>query len=215
MPRLSPFALCAIATVLAACGSSKKQGSEGGACFPNGTCNAGLVCLGDTCVQPSGDGGTDGGTFVCDSDFMFESAPFSACVSESCCTEFDRCFPDAVCRACLDTTTTECETDVLFMPLVECIDANCPSDFCDSGAGFNAGDDPFACNACVDANCCEDFDECVGGDGSPNLNDCLECLNDAEGVPCQSAPVAVRDGAEAVAACIDANCSVECSGIDL
>jgi hypothetical protein len=37
-------------------------GSEGGACFTNGTCNAGLVCVvPNTCVKPAVDGGVDTG----------------------------------------------------------------------------------------------------------------------------------------------------------
>jgi hypothetical protein len=36
----------------AGCGGGTPQGSEGGACFPNGTCNAGLTCLSNLCVNP-------------------------------------------------------------------------------------------------------------------------------------------------------------------
>jgi hypothetical protein len=42
--------------VVAAC--AKEQGAEGGACYPNGTCNDGLSCLSELCVDSSaGDGG--------------------------------------------------------------------------------------------------------------------------------------------------------------
>jgi hypothetical protein len=38
------------------CGSgTPAQGSERGACFPNNTCNAGLVCLSAVCVNANGD----------------------------------------------------------------------------------------------------------------------------------------------------------------
>ena len=58
-------ALCA--TAFLACNggaSSPPAGSEGGACFPNDTCNAGLSCLSTFCVRvvlPGMDGGVDGG----------------------------------------------------------------------------------------------------------------------------------------------------------
>jgi hypothetical protein len=37
-----------------------RQGMENGPCYPNQTCNAGLVCRLGTCVRPQGDGGLDG-----------------------------------------------------------------------------------------------------------------------------------------------------------
>lgn len=63
-------------TLLVACSGSTAslsggaaQGSENGACYANATCNAGLACLSNTCVDPGdGDGGAgkpsavDGGT---------------------------------------------------------------------------------------------------------------------------------------------------------
>lgn len=43
--------------LFAACGPS--AGTEGGACYPNDTCNDGLLCLSNLCVQPPGmDAGT-------------------------------------------------------------------------------------------------------------------------------------------------------------
>ncbi len=40
-------------------GSSPVQGSEGGACYANQTCNAGLTCLSNFCVAVPGDGSAD------------------------------------------------------------------------------------------------------------------------------------------------------------
>jgi hypothetical protein len=43
-------------------GGGKLQGIEGGPCYPNGTCNAGLSCLSEICVMtPGQDGGTADG----------------------------------------------------------------------------------------------------------------------------------------------------------
>jgi hypothetical protein len=61
----------AVALGLFACGqtssgggsTSSPTGSERGACYPNNTCNAGLVCLSQVCVNPDGGAGSvsDGG----------------------------------------------------------------------------------------------------------------------------------------------------------
>ncbi len=57
---------CFLVTLLlsalsAACGSSSpSQGGVGQACFPNGTCNAGLACLSNLCVNATGAGGAAG-----------------------------------------------------------------------------------------------------------------------------------------------------------
>jgi hypothetical protein len=48
------------AAVGAGCGSPTKQGAERQDCYPNGTCNAGLVCLSNVCVSPGGTAGAGG-----------------------------------------------------------------------------------------------------------------------------------------------------------
>lgn len=60
------FIIASFATI-ASCGtddktgaSAKHQGTEGAACFPNGTCMDGLVCLSNLCVDAGGSGGTAG-----------------------------------------------------------------------------------------------------------------------------------------------------------
>ena len=189
------------AGALVACADAEQSGGTAGSGGMGGAGGA------------AGAGG--GGTFVCDSEFAFEFEPLNACASESCCASFGRCFPDTVCRACLDTPTPECETDALFMPLLDCVDTNCPASFCDSGISFNSVDDPLRCNACIDANYCTEVAACVGGEGTPNLNDCLFCLGDSESVECQSAAMSTRDGAEDVVTCIQGACSTDCAGSDL
>lgn len=67
MEQRSAFvvALIGLATATSACGGSSSngdaaQGTERGPCYPNETCNAGLICLSDTCVMPpSSDAGSD------------------------------------------------------------------------------------------------------------------------------------------------------------
>ncbi len=55
------LAVTLTAAALGGCGSSSKaSGTVGGPCFTNGTCNAGLECLSNLCVQPAGAGGSGG-----------------------------------------------------------------------------------------------------------------------------------------------------------
>jgi hypothetical protein len=59
VPRLVHRVVILLALLAAACGggsSSAPAGTETGPCYPNGTCNAGLLCLSNLCVRP-GDGG--------------------------------------------------------------------------------------------------------------------------------------------------------------
>jgi hypothetical protein len=57
------FLLVVLAVVVAACSSSPTgTGGQRQACYANGTCNAGLVCLSQICVQPAdGGAGATGG----------------------------------------------------------------------------------------------------------------------------------------------------------
>lgn len=57
--RGASFFLCGIG-VFFACSSGPAQGAEGGSCFPNGTCNAGLACLSNLCVNAAPDAGDSG-----------------------------------------------------------------------------------------------------------------------------------------------------------
>jgi hypothetical protein len=60
------FTALVFATLALGCSGAPapRAGTEGGACFPNDTCNAGLTCLSTFCVRvvlPGADGGLDGG----------------------------------------------------------------------------------------------------------------------------------------------------------
>lgn len=70
--RRARRAFCALfltAAGLLACsskyGDSVTDGSKTGRCFPNGTCNEGLVCVQDVCLEPSN--GSEGGLPALDS----------------------------------------------------------------------------------------------------------------------------------------------------
>lgn len=48
-----------LASLAYACSSSPTAGTEGGACYANGTCNSGLSCLSNLCVKENTDSGVD------------------------------------------------------------------------------------------------------------------------------------------------------------
>ncbi|MGB8261765.1 MAG: hypothetical protein WCE75_15490, partial [Terracidiphilus sp.] len=58
LSTVSMIALLAGLLSLGCGGSALQQGTEGGSCFPNGTCMAGLACLSHLCVNA---GGSDAG----------------------------------------------------------------------------------------------------------------------------------------------------------
>ena len=66
-------------------------GAEGGACFPNNTCNAGLACLSNLCVRPAGpDGGSvDGGSDAESVDPAIEAA--AAAYAKAYCDKAQAC----------------------------------------------------------------------------------------------------------------------------
>ena len=95
------------------CGSdSESQGGEGDPCYPNGTCDEGLSCRSDFCVDlnAGSDDGNDGSDPVIDFDDCF------ACGSESCEAEAEACEAadgcDDALRCWLNCTTdTDCIAD--------------------------------------------------------------------------------------------------------
>ncbi len=50
-PKVTVVSLLAAAALLGACSSEKEPGTEGGECYGNGTCNAGLICAYTYCVR--------------------------------------------------------------------------------------------------------------------------------------------------------------------
>src|SRR5690606_29779342 len=71
-----------------------EQGDEGCACFPNGTCNAGLACSDDKCVDPrsTGSGGTSG----------IDKEACVACADASCAAAADECEATVGCEALVE-----------------------------------------------------------------------------------------------------------------
>lgn len=94
-----------------ACGSSNKEGTEGEACYANGTCNAGLTCLSNTCVDADGgDGDGDGSG----GDSNVPSVDWDACFGcgdAACPTERETCDSTPGCPQLLECTLS-CGNDV-------------------------------------------------------------------------------------------------------
>ena len=78
--RVAAAALVLALVGVASCSSSPDQGTEGGACFPNGTCNAGLTCLSNLCVKETpAEGGIDSGGADAAADVSTSDVSTSAC----------------------------------------------------------------------------------------------------------------------------------------
>src|SRR5690606_22593204 len=61
MTKTSIYAtVCPVVLLSLVTGCKPDPGTEGAACFPNGTCNEGLVCLSDLCVSDEDPNATDG-----------------------------------------------------------------------------------------------------------------------------------------------------------
>jgi hypothetical protein len=132
-------------------GSSCQPGSEKCSCFMNGTCNAGLTCASNTCVDlmtTPGTGGVGGGGSISQPPSVCGAiAPQCSsiatdatgiCIAECCCSQFVACTNSSSCTAILscgaDCTGSACLNSCLSANpagataatnLLNCMDANC------------------------------------------------------------------------------------------
>jgi hypothetical protein len=112
--RYAALALFAFAWGCGDGGGGEPPGSERGPCYPNGTCNAGLSCLSNVCVNTGGGAGgapacgtagqACGGAAPCCSGAVCATNTCAAiCVSDSDCAS-GCCWPlasgERACRAC-------------------------------------------------------------------------------------------------------------------
>lgn len=110
---ISLLGLCGLATLptMTGCGifGGEKEGEEGGDCFPNGTCNAGLVCRSNLCVDdgsgPSGDENKGGSG---DKDDIQKVAQACLSCGESACAD-SSCSSASACGK-LVACTVKCST---------------------------------------------------------------------------------------------------------
>lgn len=155
-----------LATALLSCGAP--QGGQGGhnePCYPNHTCDAGLVCLSEVCVVPTQLRGTEGGP----------------CYDNGTCNDGLVC-DDDVCV--LDPTTGKldgpCYANLTCDPGYECVDQVCEPSV---GAPCASHDDCLPTLACYEGACadlvaslCEREATCEAGGGSPD--ECVEQWHD-------------------------------------
>src|SRR5690606_19668297 len=119
MSSLFTFGCLAVVASLAAAGCSDDKaeaGVEGGACFPNNTCNDGLICRSNLCVDPdpdsNGDGDGDGdGDGTGGSQAGVDLTACFACGETACSEENDACSASTGCRKVLECWL-ECAGDV-------------------------------------------------------------------------------------------------------
>ncbi len=166
-PRvLSAACAACLVGILTSCGGressvatpAKAQGSEGGSCFPDGTCLDGLACVSDLCVSPdsgsAGSGGTVGGHTVgvlCGS--------VTCPLGQACCS---------------GDSGVACGTGVT--PSDPCYAANHPN----VASGFVGFD-----TKCDDNGDCEAGEECCALAG--NYVEGLSCFPKSAIMPCLSA----------------------------
>lgn len=87
--------------LVSAC-SSAKEGTEGEACYSNGTCNAGLTCLSNTCVDADGGDGDGSGGKANQPSVDFEAC--FACGDAACPSQRQSCDGTAGCPELLECT---------------------------------------------------------------------------------------------------------------
>jgi hypothetical protein len=89
-------------------GGNPKQGEEGGPCYPNNTCNEGLVCLSNLCVRlPGPDAGVDSGNDAGVTDARTDAAEADAATDSGT----DGALIDAGVDSGNDAGVTDAKTD--------------------------------------------------------------------------------------------------------
>jgi hypothetical protein len=167
----------AFAVIAAACGgrTSAAAGELRGACYGNGTCNAGLTCLSDVCVvAPGGDGGSGssgGGSSSGSESSSSGSASSSSGSSSGADASCPSGCPFGVCKdgTCTSTCSVTCPG---------CCDAR---EQCQMGtANLNCGTGGVVCADCsatIGATCMGGV--CTGGPGDANCSStCMGCCDE-------------------------------------
>lgn len=159
--------------------------------------------------QPNVSVGPSGG--ICRSGLTTGSDVSDACLSASCCAPFIACLDDGSCEACLLGPGSGCASNTLFRAFEDCLDENCADQICDAGITFSDGNGNPAidCNICASDFCCSPLAACVGTSTPAEIEDCLECIQDATGSACTGHSTTVQNGASQFNTCVANNCG-EC-----
>jgi len=129
------------------CSSSDKKACEGAekcACYPNGSCDVGLACRSDVCVNLNGAGGASSGTF--------DTKACLACAEGACSSEASACKASSGCEA-ITSCLLSCSTDAV-----------CLSE-CAKGATTDNVTKSGTYQACAAINCSKDCIPALSGIG--------------------------------------------------
>ena len=148
-----------IAFLLGCGGSGKPTGTEGGHCYPNNTCNSGLVCLSNFCVEPPPDGDVKTGndSTIWDTETCIPNCSGKECGDENGCQGIcTGCPPDLVCD------------DI--QGICQCPGTWCGNNCCKHGQSCGSDDTcqlvcPIHCDGkeCGDDGCGGSCGECLPG----------------------------------------------------
>ena len=214
MQRLSRLQLGFVSLILlgatVSCGeedSAPAQGTEGGSCYGNGTCDDGLACYSDKCVDPDGNepstpsAGFDiGACFECGEDSC--AAEAEKCDGEGACGTLLGCAldcaGDASCATdCATTTSVTAEEQSAMVAYQSCLVTKC-LDACTPEVNVPTPSNPTpptpgqptpgqpgpselaACLDCGESSCAAEANACDDSSACGELLSCaLDCGMDA------------------------------------
>ena len=151
------FLACVADAACAAC----LENPSGAGCTTNALATAFDTCIANSC--DGGGGGGGGGTGICGSGESSGDATVDACLSASCCAQFDACDANAACVACFENWTAACDSNPTATALDDCWGS------CDSGGGGGGTvecGDGYCDSPETAASCPADCDGGGGGGGT-------------------------------------------------
>ncbi|MFO0637429.1 MAG: hypothetical protein U0168_31775 [Nannocystaceae bacterium] len=155
-----------------------------------------------------------GGDGVCGSDHHEGSPEVDACVTESCCAEFDACVANPDCVACLasDPPAKGCFEQEDFGAYQNCAFNGCQATLCNSPLVIEdrGGGIDFDCHECMYLQCCGQAQFCLADPVA-----CAWCLDEEDPLApqspqCQGATLEVQQGAQLIHDCVASFCAAEC-----
>lgn len=220
------------ASSLTACGDDEESGagSEGAACYGNGTCDEGLDCnRNKICVGP-GSGSTGGvdldACFSCGENECPNEA--NACRDSEGCAELLECTldcaADASCAASCDTSQVMQDDVTNMAAFTTCIARSCATE-CTPDVGPTPGTpgpgtpgpgtpDLEACLTCSEDACPSQLSACRGSAGCAELFECaVDCAADANCAASCDTSQLMEEGLtnlSALTTCISTSCATEC-----
>jgi MYXO-CTERM domain-containing protein len=179
------------------CNNCATSSNPGAACNSNAKYNAFLDCIGGSCGEECG----AGGSAKC--GFTSQTPACQTCFEGACCAEFTACSNDALCTDCTTgkKTGAECQNHKPYADAIGCLSGKCGAE-CGGGSakcGFTAD---ASCQTCFEGACCAEFTACS------NDTLCTECMTGKKtGAECQGN----KSFTDAIG-CLNGKCGAECSG---